>query len=115
MLVPFAYLDDLYLDDTSPDTMYVSVCVEHNQAIEYINFSVSLSYMGLCWDDEFEMEFSKDIKMCAEKITLQYGNKLIIIMPFGMCKITFLVFQLNMHFRKHFKSSTQGIFFSSSA
>lgn len=35
------------------------------------------------------MEFSKDIKIYAEKITLQYGNKLIIVMPFGMCKITF--------------------------
>ena len=67
MLVPFAYLDDLYLDDTSPDTMYVSVCVEHNQAIKYINFSVSLSYMGLCWDDEFEMEFSKDLQRDMNK------------------------------------------------
>ena len=67
MLVPFAYLDDLYLDDTNPDTMYVSVCVEHNQTIEYINFSVSLSYMGLCWDDEFEMEFSKDLQRDMNK------------------------------------------------
>lgn len=67
MHIPFTYLDDLYLDDTNPDTMYISVCVEHNQAIEYINFSVSLSYMGLCWDDEFEMEFSKDLQRDMNK------------------------------------------------
>ena len=72
MLVPFAYLDDLYLDDTNPDTMHVSVCVEHNQTIEYINFSVSLSYMGLHWDDDFGFEFSKDLQRDINRFYSQY-------------------------------------------
>lgn len=72
MLAHYAYLEDLYLDDTNPDTMYVSVCVEHNQTIEYINFSVSLSYMGLNWDDDFGFEFSKDLQRDMNKFYMEH-------------------------------------------
>ena len=42
--------------------MYVRVGIEDNNDVKYVSFPVSLSYMGLRWDDEFEMEFSKDLQ-----------------------------------------------------
>ena len=38
------------------------VGVENNNDVKYVSSPVSLSYMGLRWDDEFEMEFSKDLQ-----------------------------------------------------
>ena len=50
------------MDMTNPDIMHVRVGVEEGEHHQYIKFSVSLSYMGIDWNDEFEMEFSKDLQ-----------------------------------------------------
>ena len=36
--------------------------IEDNNDVKYVSSPVSLSYMELKWDDEFEMEFSKDLQ-----------------------------------------------------
>lgn len=71
MLTPITHLDDLYLDDINSDVMHIRVCIEHNQTIEYISFVVSLAYMGLSWNDEFEFEFSKDLQRDTNKFYLE--------------------------------------------
>lgn len=72
MLTPITHLSDLYLDDTNSDIMHVSVGVEHNQTVEYINFVVSLSYMGLRWEDDFGFEFSKDLQRDMNRFYSKY-------------------------------------------
>lgn len=72
MLAPITHLDDLYLDETNLDIMHVSVGVEYNQTIEYIDFAVSLSYMGQDWDDDFGFEFSKDLQRDMNRFYSQY-------------------------------------------
>ncbi len=72
MLTPITHLSDLYLDDTNSDIMHVSVGVEQNQTIEYINFVVSLSYMGLRWEDDFGYEFSKDLQRDINRFYSKY-------------------------------------------
>ncbi|MBR2265992.1 MAG: hypothetical protein IJ882_04875 [Paludibacteraceae bacterium] len=67
MNTPLTYLDDLTLDTTNPDTMYVRVGVEDGRSHQYIDFPVSLSYMGINWNSEFEMEFSKDLQRDMNK------------------------------------------------
>lgn len=62
METPLTWLDDLSRDEINADIMHVRVGVEDNNDVEYVRFTVSLSYMGLRWDDEFEMEFSKDLQ-----------------------------------------------------
>ena len=47
--------------------MHVRVGIEDNNDVKYVSFPVSLSYMGLRWDDEFEMEFSKDLQRDMNK------------------------------------------------
>ena len=62
MNIPHTYLDDIKLDTTNPDIMHVCVGVDDGSRQQYIQFPVSLSYMGIDWNDEFEMEFSKDLQ-----------------------------------------------------
>lgn len=62
METPLTWLEELSIDTNDFGTMHVNIGVEYNQTIEYIDFVVSLSSMGLRWDDEFEFEFSKDLQ-----------------------------------------------------
>ena len=62
METPLTWLDELSRDKINADLMYVRVGIENNNDFKYVRFPVSLSYMGLRWDDEFEMEFSKDLQ-----------------------------------------------------
>ena len=47
--------------------MHVRVGVEDGSYHQYIDFPVSLSYMGINWDSEFEVEFSKDLQRYMNK------------------------------------------------
>ena len=68
MKTPLTWLDDLSRDEINADIMHVRVGLEdNNNDVKYISFPVSLSYMGLRWDDEFEMEFSKDLQRDMNK------------------------------------------------
>lgn len=62
MEIPLTWLDDLSRDEINADIMYVRVGIEDNNDVKYVSSPVSLSYMELKWDDEFEMEFSKDLQ-----------------------------------------------------
>ena len=59
MEIPLTWLDDLSRDEINADIMYVRVGIEDNNDVKYVSFPVSLSYMGLRWD---EMDFSKDLQ-----------------------------------------------------
>ena len=67
MEIPLTWLDELSRDEINADIMYVRVGIEDNNDVKYVSFPVSLSYMGLRWDDEFEMEFSKDLQRDMNK------------------------------------------------
>jgi len=76
MNVPFTYVSELALDATDKDKMWVTVGVEKVDATDHcIEFAVSLSYMGLNWDSEFEMEFSKDIQRDMNQFYGQYHRE----------------------------------------
>jgi len=62
MDTPHTYLNDIYRDKKNPDLMHISVCVQNDSKEHNIDFAVSISYMGLSWNDEFEMELSKDLQ-----------------------------------------------------
>ena len=62
MSAPLTYLNDLHLDIENPDIMHINVCLQNESNEESVDFAVSLSHMGLSWDDEFEMELSKDLQ-----------------------------------------------------
>ena len=47
--------------------MHVCVGVDDGSWQQYIQFPVSLSYMGISWDGEFEIEFSKDLQRDMNK------------------------------------------------
>lgn len=67
METPLTWLDELSRDEINADIMHVRVGIEDNNDVKYVSFPVSLSYMGLRWDDEFEMEFSKDLQRDMNK------------------------------------------------
>ncbi len=67
MNIPHTYLDDIKLDTTNPDIMHVCVGVDDGSRQQYIQFPASLSYMGISWDGEFEIEFSKDLQRDMNK------------------------------------------------
>ena len=62
MKIPFAWLNDLEQDEINPDLMRVCVGVRDTSNITFMEFKVSLSHMGITKDDEFELEFSKDLQ-----------------------------------------------------
>lgn len=62
METPLTWLDELSRDMINDDIVHVRVGIEDNNDIKYVSFPISLLYMGLSWDDEFEMEFSKDLQ-----------------------------------------------------
>lgn len=67
MEIPLTWLDELSRDEINADIMHVRVGIEDDNDVKYVSFPVSLSYMGLRWDDEFEMEFSKDLQRDMNK------------------------------------------------
>ena len=72
METPLTWLDDLSRDEINADIMYVRVGIEDYNDVKYVSFPVSLSYMGLRWDDEFEMEFSKDLQRDINKFYCEH-------------------------------------------
>lgn len=62
MSTPLTYLNDLWLDATNSDIMHVRVGLDNCSVAKAIEFPVSLSYMGLDWDDDFGFEFSRDLQ-----------------------------------------------------
>lgn len=62
MPTPLTHLDDLWRDATNTDIMHVRVGLDNCSVAKAIEFSVSLSYMGLNWEDDFVFEFSKDLQ-----------------------------------------------------
>ena len=72
MEIPLTWLDELSRDEINTDIMHVRVGIEDNNDVKYVSFPVSLSYMGLRWDDEFEMEFSKDLQRDMNKFYSEY-------------------------------------------
>ena len=72
MDTPLTYLDDLTLDKQNADTMHVRVGIVDYPQAPFVDFDVSLSYMGLQWNDEFEMEFSKDLQRDMNKFYTEH-------------------------------------------
>ena len=62
MEIPLTWLEELSQDTRNGDLMHVRVGVEDSNATTFINFTVSLSYMGLRWEEDFGFEFSKDLQ-----------------------------------------------------
>ena len=62
MPTPVTSLNDLWLDATISDIMHVRVGLDNCSVAKAIEFPVSLSYMGLDWDDDFGFEFSRDLQ-----------------------------------------------------
>lgn len=62
MPTPLTYLDDLWLDATDTDIMHVRVGLDNCSVAKAIEFPISLSYMGLDWNDDFGFEFSRDLQ-----------------------------------------------------
>ena len=62
METPLTYLDELALDPKNPDLMYVRVGIDDGDKHQFVTFTVSLSYMGLDWQEDFGFEFSKDLQ-----------------------------------------------------
>lgn len=62
METPLTYLDELALDPNNPDLMHVRVGIDESNKHQFVNFAISLSYMGLDWDADFGFEFSKDLQ-----------------------------------------------------
>lgn len=68
MEIPNTWVEELSQDPQNSDLMHVVVGVEnYTPNWIFIKFTVSLSYMGLHWDDEFEFEFSKDVQRDMNK------------------------------------------------
>ena len=74
METPLTWLDELSQDTSNPDLMHVCVGIEDGSDIKYIKFVVSLSYMGLHWDEEFETEFSKDLQRDMDMFYCEHGR-----------------------------------------
>ena len=62
MDTPLTWLEELSQDTINRDLMHVRVGVEDSNNITFIKYTVSLSYMGLRWEDDFGFEFSKDLQ-----------------------------------------------------
>lgn len=62
MGTPLTWLEELSQDTIDKDLMHVRVGVEDGNDITFIKYTVSLSYMGLQWDEDFGFEFSKDLQ-----------------------------------------------------
>lgn len=75
MKIPITWLEELSQDTENKDLMHVCVGVENNNDNNtLIEFTVSLSYMGLHWDDEFEFEFSKDVQRDMNKFFEEHNR-----------------------------------------
>lgn len=62
MDTPQTWLEDLNKDTMNPDLMHVCVGIDTCLEITFVKFTVSLSYMGLRWEEDFGFEFSKDLQ-----------------------------------------------------
>ena len=62
MDTPQTWLEDLSQDTKNPDLMHVYVGIDDCFKTTFIEFTVSLSYMGLRWEEDFGFEFSKDLQ-----------------------------------------------------
>ena len=62
MDIPQTWLDDLRQDTQNLDLMHVCVGIDECFKTTFVKFTVSLSYMGLRWEEDFGFEFSKDLQ-----------------------------------------------------